>query len=59
MSRQTTTCMGRSKVITVTFTVLGGLFAIRIGLVRALFASGIAMALPPRTPCAGFTVPLG
>ena len=30
---------------TVTFTVLGGLFAIRIGLVRAMFVSGIAMAL--------------
>ena len=27
------------------FTVLGGLFAIRIGLVRAMFVSGIAMAL--------------
>ena len=30
---------------TVAFTVLGGLFAIRIGLVRAMFVSGIAMAL--------------
>ena len=29
---------------TVAFTVLGGLFAIRIGLVRAMFVSGIAMA---------------
>ena len=36
---------GLGWVTTVTFTVLGGLFAIRIGLVRALFASGIAMAL--------------
>ena len=27
------------------FTVLGGLFAIRMGLVRAMFVSGVAMAL--------------
>ncbi len=32
-------------VTTVAFTVLGGLVAIRIGLVRAMFVSGIAMAL--------------
>ena len=36
---------GLGWVTTVTFTVLGGLFAIRIGLVRAMFVSGIAMAL--------------
>ena len=28
-----------------TFTVLGGLFAIRVGLVRAMFLAGIAMAI--------------
>ena len=36
---------GLGWVTTVAFTVLGGLFAIRIGLVRAMFVSGIAMAL--------------
>ena len=36
---------GLGWVTTVTFTLLGGLFAIRIGLVRAMFVSGIAMAL--------------
>ena len=36
---------GLGWVTTVTFTVLGGLFAIRIGLIRAMFVSGIAMAL--------------
>ena len=36
---------GLGWVTTVAFTVLGGLFAIRIGLVRAMFISGIAMAL--------------
>ena len=35
---------GLGWVTTVAFTVLGGLFAIRIGLVRAMFVSGIAMA---------------
>ena len=35
---------GLGWITTVTFTVLGGLFAIRIGLVRAMFVSGIAMA---------------
>ena len=36
---------GLGWIVTVGFTVLGGLVAIRIGLVRAMFASGIAMAL--------------
>ena len=36
---------GLGWVTTVAFTVVGGLFAIRIGLVRAMFVSGIAMAL--------------
>jgi len=36
---------GLGWITTVTFTLLGGLFAIRIGLVRAMFVSGIAMAL--------------
>ena len=36
---------GLGWITTVTFTVLGGLFAIRIGLVRAMFVSGIAMAV--------------
>ena len=36
---------GLGWVTTVTFTVLGGLFAIRIGLVRAMFVSGVAMAV--------------
>ena len=35
---------GLGWLTTVAFTVLGGLFAIRIGLVRAMFVSGIAMA---------------
>ena len=35
---------GLGWITTVTFTVLGGLVAIRIGLVRAMFVSGIAMA---------------
>ncbi len=36
---------GLGWITTVVFTVLGGLFAIRIGLVRAMFVSGMAMAL--------------
>ena len=36
---------GLGWIVTVAFTVLGGLVAIRIGLVRAMFVSGIAMAL--------------
>ena len=36
---------GLGWITTVAFTVLGGLLAIRIGLVRAMFAAGIAMAL--------------
>ena len=36
---------GLGWVTTVAFTVLGGLFAIRMGLVRAMFVAGIAMAL--------------
>ena len=35
---------GLGWVTTVTFTVLGGFFAVRAGLVRAMFLSGIAMA---------------
>ncbi len=35
---------GLGWITTVAFTVLGGLFAIRIGLIRAMFVSGIAMA---------------
>ena len=35
---------GLGWITTVTFTVLGGFFAIRIGLVRAMFLAGIAMA---------------
>ena len=35
---------GLGWLTTVVFTVLGGLFAIRMGLVRAMFVSGIAMA---------------
>ena len=35
---------GLGWVTTVTFTVLGGLFAIRMGLIRAMFVSGIGMA---------------
>ena len=36
---------GLGWVVTVAFTVLGSFFAIRIGLVRAMFAAGIAMAV--------------
>ena len=36
---------GLGWVTTVAFTLLGGLFAVRMGLVRAMFLSGIAMAL--------------
>ena len=36
---------GLGWVTTVAFTVLGGLFAVRMGLVRAMFLAGIAMAL--------------
>ena len=36
---------GLGWVVTVAFTILGGLAAIRIGLVKAMFLSGIAMAL--------------
>ena len=36
---------GLGWIVTVAFTLLGGLLAVRIGLVRAMFASGIAMAL--------------
>ena len=35
---------GLGWVTTVAFTVLGGFFAIRMGLIRAMFLSGIAMA---------------
>ena len=35
---------GLGWVTTVAFTVLGGLFAIRMGLIRAMFLSGIGMA---------------
>ena len=36
---------GIGWLTTVTFTLLGGLFAVRMGLVKAMFASGIFMAL--------------
>ena len=36
---------GLGWVVTVAFTILGGLAAIRIGLIKAMFLSGIAMAL--------------
>ena len=36
---------GLGWIVTVGFTALGGLVAIRIGLIRAMFVSGIAMAL--------------
>ena len=36
---------GLGWIVTVGFTVLGGLVAVRIGLIRAMFVSGIAMAL--------------
>ena len=36
---------GLGWITTVAFTILGGLFAIRIGLIKAMFVSGIAMAL--------------
>ena len=36
---------GLGWIVTVAFTLLGGLMAIRIGLIRAMFLAGIAMAL--------------
>ena len=36
---------GIGWITTVTFTLLGGLFAIRMGLIKAMFVSGIIMAL--------------
>ena len=36
---------GLGWIVTVAFTLLGGLFAIRIGLVRAMVVAGIAMAV--------------
>ena len=36
---------GIGWITTITFTLLGGLFAIRMGLVKAMFVSGIIMAL--------------
>ena len=36
---------GIGWLTTVTFTLLGGLFAVRMGLIKAMFASGIFMAL--------------
>ena len=36
---------GLGWIVTVGFTLLGGLVAVRLGLIRAMFASGIAMAL--------------
>ena len=36
---------GLGWVTTITFTLLGGLFAIRMGLVKAMFVSGVVMAL--------------
>ena len=36
---------GIGWITTITFTLLGGLFAIRMGLLKAMFASGIVMAL--------------
>ena len=36
---------GLGWITTVAFTLLGGLLAVRIGLVKAMFLSGIAMAL--------------
>ena len=36
---------GIGWITTVTFTLLGGLFAIRMGLIKAMFVSGILMAL--------------
>ena len=36
---------GIGWITTVVFTLIGGLFAIRIGLVRAMFVSGILMAV--------------
>ncbi len=36
---------GIGWVTTITFTLLGGLFAIRMGLIKAMFVSGIVMAL--------------
>ncbi len=36
---------GVGWITTITFTLLGGLFAIRMGLIKAMFVSGIIMAL--------------
>ena len=36
---------GIGWITTVTFTLLGGLFAVRVGLIKAMFVSGIFMAL--------------
>jgi PAT family beta-lactamase induction signal transducer AmpG len=36
---------GLGWVTTITFTLLGGLFAIKMGLVKAMFVSGVVMAL--------------
>jgi len=36
---------GIGWITTITFTLLGGLFAIRMGLLKAMFVSGIVMAL--------------
>ena len=36
---------GLGWVTTITFTLLGGLFAIRMGLIKAMFVSGVIMAL--------------
>jgi len=36
---------GIGWITTITFTLLGGLFAIRMGLIKAMFVSGILMAL--------------
>jgi MFS transporter, PAT family, beta-lactamase induction signal transducer AmpG len=36
---------GIGWITTITFTLLGGLFAIRMGLIKAMFASGIIMSL--------------
>ena len=36
---------GIGWITTITFTLLGGLFAIRIGLLKAMFVSGVIMAL--------------
>ena len=36
---------GIGWITTITFTLLGGLFAIRMGLIKAMFVSGVVMAL--------------